>query len=146
LAADPLFYRFCRVCDAQQSVYYGRVTRHVCRREVRMAPHHCGRLPAAHLLLLSALGGLRPASFGPARPNASVPAEVAGYYACSGHVQSPPRPWSGCRASILVCLSVSRISSAPLWARARGATICGSACISVPWMKKRRNRFCDQSS
>jgi type VI secretion system protein ImpH len=33
------------------------------------------------LPLLSALGGLRPASFGPARPYASVPMEVAGYYA-----------------------------------------------------------------
>ena len=33
------------------------------------------------LPLLSALGGLRPASFGPARPYASIPAEVAGYYA-----------------------------------------------------------------
>lgn len=33
------------------------------------------------LPLLSALGGLRPASFGPARPYASVPAEVAGFYA-----------------------------------------------------------------
>lgn len=30
---------------------------------------------------LTALGGLRPASFGPGRPHASVPAEVAGYYA-----------------------------------------------------------------
>jgi type VI secretion system protein ImpH len=33
------------------------------------------------LPLLSSLGGLRPASFGPARPYASVPMEVAGYYA-----------------------------------------------------------------
>ena len=33
------------------------------------------------LPLLSALGGLRPASFGPTRSYASVPAEVAGYYA-----------------------------------------------------------------
>jgi len=33
------------------------------------------------LPLLSALGGLRPASFGAARPYASLPAEVAGYYA-----------------------------------------------------------------
>jgi type VI secretion system protein ImpH len=33
------------------------------------------------LPLLSALGGLRPASFGPARPYASIPAEVAGFYA-----------------------------------------------------------------
>jgi type VI secretion system protein ImpH len=33
------------------------------------------------LPLLSALGGLRPASFGPARSYASIPAEVAGYYA-----------------------------------------------------------------
>ena len=33
------------------------------------------------LPLLSALGGLRPASFGTARPYASIPAEVAGYYA-----------------------------------------------------------------
>jgi type VI secretion system protein ImpH len=33
------------------------------------------------LPLLSALGGLRQASFGPARPYASVPAEVAGFYA-----------------------------------------------------------------
>lgn len=33
------------------------------------------------LPLLSALGGLRPASFGPTRPYASVPAEVAGFYA-----------------------------------------------------------------
>jgi type VI secretion system protein ImpH len=33
------------------------------------------------LPLLSALGGLRPGSFGPARPYASVPAEVAGFYA-----------------------------------------------------------------
>lgn len=33
------------------------------------------------LPLLSALGGLRPASFGPAKSYASVPAEVAGYYA-----------------------------------------------------------------
>lgn len=33
------------------------------------------------LPLLSALGGLRPASFGPAKPYASVPAEVAGFYA-----------------------------------------------------------------
>jgi type VI secretion system protein ImpH len=33
------------------------------------------------LPLLSALGGLRPASFGLARPYASIPAEVAGYYA-----------------------------------------------------------------
>ena len=33
------------------------------------------------LPLLSALGGLRPASFGPARPYASIPAEVGGYYA-----------------------------------------------------------------
>jgi type VI secretion system protein ImpH len=33
------------------------------------------------LPLLSALGGLRPASFGPVRPYASIPAEVAGYYA-----------------------------------------------------------------
>jgi type VI secretion system protein ImpH len=33
------------------------------------------------LPLLSALGGLRPGSFGPARPYASLPAEVAGFYA-----------------------------------------------------------------
>jgi type VI secretion system protein ImpH len=33
------------------------------------------------LPLLSALGGLRPASFGPSRPYASIHAEVAGYYA-----------------------------------------------------------------
>jgi type VI secretion system protein ImpH len=33
------------------------------------------------LSLLSALGGLRPASFGPSRPYASIHAEVAGYYA-----------------------------------------------------------------
>jgi type VI secretion system protein ImpH len=33
------------------------------------------------LPLLSALGGLRPASFGPTRSYASIPAEVAGYYA-----------------------------------------------------------------
>lgn len=33
------------------------------------------------LPLLSALGGLRPVSFGPARPHASIPAEVAGFYA-----------------------------------------------------------------
>jgi len=33
------------------------------------------------LPLLSALGGLRPASFGPTRPYTSVPTEVAGYYA-----------------------------------------------------------------
>ena len=33
------------------------------------------------LPLLSALGGLRPASFGPARSYASIPADVAGYYA-----------------------------------------------------------------
>jgi type VI secretion system protein ImpH len=33
------------------------------------------------LPLLSALGGLRASSFGPARPYASVPAEVAGFYA-----------------------------------------------------------------
>ncbi|MFC5552307.1 type VI secretion system baseplate subunit TssG [Massilia aerilata] len=33
------------------------------------------------LPLLSALGGLRPASFGAARSYASIPAEVAGYYA-----------------------------------------------------------------
>jgi type VI secretion system protein ImpH len=33
------------------------------------------------LPLLSALGGLRPTSFGPARPYASLPAEVAGFYA-----------------------------------------------------------------
>jgi type VI secretion system protein ImpH len=33
------------------------------------------------LALLSALGGLRPGSFGPSRPYASVPAEVAGFYA-----------------------------------------------------------------
>jgi type VI secretion system protein ImpH len=33
------------------------------------------------LPLLSALGGLRPASFGPARSYASIPAGVAGYYA-----------------------------------------------------------------
>jgi type VI secretion system protein ImpH len=33
------------------------------------------------LPLLSALGGLRPATFGPARSYASIPAEVAGYYA-----------------------------------------------------------------
>lgn len=33
------------------------------------------------LPLLSALGGLRPTNFGPARPYASVPAEVAGFYA-----------------------------------------------------------------
>lgn len=33
------------------------------------------------LPLLSALGGLRPSSFGPARPYASIPAEVAGFYA-----------------------------------------------------------------
>jgi type VI secretion system protein ImpH len=33
------------------------------------------------LPLLSALGGLRPASFGPARPYASIRPEVAGYYA-----------------------------------------------------------------
>jgi type VI secretion system protein ImpH len=33
------------------------------------------------LPLLSALGGLRPASFGPERSYAAIPAEVAGYYA-----------------------------------------------------------------
>jgi type VI secretion system protein ImpH len=33
------------------------------------------------LPLLSALAGLRPTSFGPARPYASIPAEVAGFYA-----------------------------------------------------------------
>jgi type VI secretion system protein ImpH len=33
------------------------------------------------LPLLSALGGLRSGSFGPGRPYASIPAEVAGYYA-----------------------------------------------------------------
>jgi len=33
------------------------------------------------LPMLSALGGLRPASFGPARSYAAIPAEVAGYYA-----------------------------------------------------------------
>lgn len=33
------------------------------------------------LPMLSALGGLRPTSFGPARPYASIPAEVAGFYA-----------------------------------------------------------------
>jgi type VI secretion system protein ImpH len=33
------------------------------------------------LPLLSALGGLRPSSFGPAKPYASIPAEVAGFYA-----------------------------------------------------------------
>jgi len=33
------------------------------------------------LPLLSALGGLRPTSFGPAKPYAAVPAEVAGFYA-----------------------------------------------------------------
>jgi type VI secretion system protein ImpH len=35
------------------------------------------------LPLLAALGGLRPASFGPDRPFASIPAEVAAYYAGS---------------------------------------------------------------
>jgi type VI secretion system protein ImpH len=33
------------------------------------------------LPLLSALGGLRPSSFGPARPYASIPSEAAGFYA-----------------------------------------------------------------
>jgi type VI secretion system protein ImpH len=33
------------------------------------------------LPMLSALGGLRPSSFGPAKPYASIPAEVSGFYA-----------------------------------------------------------------
>jgi hypothetical protein len=47
---QSLFYLLCRTCDAQQSIYYRRMTRHVCRRQVRVPPHHRGRLPAAHLL------------------------------------------------------------------------------------------------
>jgi type VI secretion system protein ImpH len=105
------------------------------------------------LPLLSALGGLRPASFGPARSYASIPAGVAGYYA------------GLLRARISACLSVSRNSSAPgiryrrrsaarwaspsppsasapPWAPAPGATTCESACISVHWMRRRQRLSC----
>ena len=76
-------FTYCSVLDAQQAVDYGRVTRHVRRRQVRVPPHHRRRLPTAHFPQVVQRGAVLDQPAGPGVSQV-VPTEVGNSCALEG--------------------------------------------------------------
>jgi hypothetical protein len=73
----PLFYRLYRTCDAQRTVYYGSVIRHLCVPAPNArAATDWRRFPTTHLLQVAQWRAVLAQPAGPSVPQVVAPAEI----------------------------------------------------------------------